>query len=119
MYGLSCSKCTLAGSWRCCIASRTLNTPATPAAASRGPMLVLTEARPGCAAAGELREGGAQRLGLDRIAEGGAGAVALDVADRGRVDVRLLVGVDQQRRLRGRIRRGERGDAGAGILGRR
>ena len=39
-----------------------------------------------------LPDDAAQRLGLDRVAEDGAGAVRLDVVDGARVDARVLVG---------------------------
>ena len=66
-------------------ASTVLIRPATPAAASRWPMLVLTEpsaqtARPRC----RRPKGLGERGDLDRIAERGAGAVRLDVADASR-----------------------------------
>ena len=42
----------------------------------------------------------AQRLGLDRVAEDGAGAVRLDVVDGARIDARVLVGPAQDFGLR-------------------
>jgi hypothetical protein len=57
-----------------------LMTPATPAAAWVWPMLDLTEpSHSGLVAA--LSVGGEQRLGLDRVAQRGAGAVRLDGVD--------------------------------------
>ena len=60
--------------------------PATPAAASRWPMLVFTEPTRSGASAPAGAERGGERLHLDRVAERGAGAVGLDVADVGRGD---------------------------------
>ena len=66
----------------CCSASTTLIRPATPAAASRWPMFVLTEPISSGSLDASLRsEHRAERLNLDRIAERRAGAVRLDVAD--------------------------------------
>ena len=50
----------------------------------------------------------AKTLDLQRIAEFGAGAVRLDIADRGGADVRLGPSAQQQLRLGGGVRRGER-----------
>ncbi len=47
----------------------------------------------------------AQRVGLDRVAEDGAGAVRLDVVDVARVDAGVLVGLAQHLGLRVRVRR--------------
>ena len=71
-------------------------TPATPAAAWVWPMLDLTEpSHSGRSVGPVLPVGREQRLRLDRVAEGGAGAVGLD-----RVDVaRREPGVGE--RLRG------------------
>ena len=80
--GSASRKCRCGGICSCCSASTTLISPAMPAAASRWPMFVLTEPmqqRPVGGAA--LAEHRAERLHLDRIAERGAGAVRLDVAD--------------------------------------
>ena len=66
-------------------ASTALIRPATPAAASRWPMLVFTEPsaqKPRASVPGAERLG--QRRDLDRVAERGAGAVRLDVADGAR-----------------------------------
>ena len=83
--GSACSKCRCGGICSCCSASTTLIRPAMPAAASRWPMLVLTEPTTqrlvGRAALAQHR---AERLDLDRIAERRAGAVRLDVARRRR-----------------------------------
>ena len=69
--------------WR--MARTILMTPATPAAAWVWPMLDLTEpSHSGRSAVAVLAVGGEQRLGLDRVAEGGAGAVRLDGVDVGR-----------------------------------
>ena len=46
-----------------------------------------------------------QRVGLDRVAEDGAGAVRLDVVDVARVDARVLVRLAQHLGLRVRVRR--------------
>ena len=65
------------------MASTILMTPATPAAAWVWPMLDFNEpSQSGCFAV--LPVGGEQRLGFDRVAEGGAGAVRLDGVDVGR-----------------------------------
>ena len=62
-----------------------LDQPATPAAASRWPMLVLTEPITSGRLA-RLAQHVAERLHLDGIAERRAGAVRLDVADVARLD---------------------------------
>ncbi len=49
----------------------------------------------------------ADRAGLDRVADGGAGAVRLEVAERVRIDVRRVVGVAEQRHLGVPARQGE------------
>ena len=80
--GLSSVQCRLGGIAPWCSASATLISPATPAAPSVWPMLVLTEPtqarRPARAA---LAKHGAERAELDRIAGARAGAVRLDVPD--------------------------------------
>ncbi len=79
--------CRVLGSvpWR--IAISILMTPATPAAAWVWPMLDLTEPS-SSGALPVLSVGGEQRLGLDRVAQGGAGAVGLDGVKGGRGSVR-------------------------------
>ena len=54
-----------------------------------------------------LAEHPAERTGLDRVAEDGAGAVGLDVVDLGGVEAGVGVGVLQHRDLRLRVRGGE------------
>ena len=81
--GFGLSKPRLGGICRCCSASAALIRLATPAAVSRWPMLVLTEPmRQKPRGLGGLAERRGQRRDLDRVAEVGAGAVALDVVDR-------------------------------------
>ena len=80
------SKCRLGGSSPCLSASAALISPATPAAASRWPMLVLTEPMAQDAAGRRRRKARGQRRDLDRIAERRAGAVRFDVADGRRLD---------------------------------
>ncbi len=74
------STCRVLGRTPSRIAITILITPATPAAAWVWPMLDLIEpSRSGCLAV--LAVGGEQGAGLDRVAEGGAGAVGLDHVD--------------------------------------
>ena len=85
--GLSVWQWRCGGISSCCSASTTLIRPAMPAAASRWPMLVLTEPiSSGSSGARPSPQHRAQRLHFDRIAQRRAGAVRFDVADFGRLD---------------------------------
>ena len=82
--GSGVSKCRLGGIARCSSASTVLIRPATPAAASRWPMLVLTEPEGAEAAARRCRARNAWVSAATSIGSPSAraGAVRLDVADR-------------------------------------
>ena len=87
--GWASRKCRLGGISRCWSASATLIRPAMPAAASRWPILVLTEPT----AQGFLRwtvdaKHRAQGFHLDRVAQQCAGAVGLDVLNVARAKPR-------------------------------
>ena len=70
MWGLGVSKCRCGGTRSCRSARTTLMRPATPAAASRWPMFVLTEPTTSGSLAGRSAPSTrAERLQLDRIAE--------------------------------------------------
>ena len=85
-----------------------LMTPATPAAAWVWPMLDLTEPSQQRLVGGAvLAVGGEQRLGLDRVAERGAGAVRLDRVDLGRRSRALARACADHPLLRRAVRRGQ------------
>ncbi len=60
------------------------------------------------AVAGIARKGPLERVDLDRVAEPGAGAVGLDIAQAARIDARILPGVHDHVFLAGHARRGQR-----------
>ena len=79
--GLGAVKCRCGGSACARIANTTLMTPAMPAAASRWPMLVLTEPSVTRRSAGRPPTTAASASQLDRVAQRRAGAVGFDVRD--------------------------------------
>ena len=82
--------------------------PATPAAASRCPMLVLTEpSRSASSGARPAPSTARERVDLDRIAQRRAGAVRLHVGDLVRRDAGVGQRLADHRLLRGAARRGE------------
>lgn len=60
------------------------------------------------AVAGIARKGPLERVDLDRVAEPGAGAVGLDIAQAARIDARILPSVHDHVFLAGHARRGQR-----------
>ena len=88
MAGFGVSRLAIGGIARACRHKAALIRPATPAAASRWPMLALTEPTTHGplrrTAAADHRAEGAR---LERVADGGAGAVRLDVADARGIDL--------------------------------
>ena len=102
-------------SCRCCTASTALMNPAMPAAASRWPRLDLTAPTSSGASAGTAAaQHGAERAGLDGIAQQRAGAVGLDVVDVAGFDAGVGVGRAQHRHLGGRV--GGHQSVGAAVL---
>ena len=106
IWGLGSRKCRLGNSSRCLSARATLIKPAIPAAASRWPILVLTEPsaqrRPAWTIDGEHR---AERLGLDRIAQESACAMRLNVLNAARRNAGSPIRFAQDGFLGERIRR--------------
>ena len=102
------AKWRLAGIAPCSSITTSFTSPATPAAASRWPTLVFTEpTTSGSLAGAPGAVDGAEGLHLDRVAEGGAGAVGLDVADVAGVDAGVGQRGADDRLLRRPVRRGE------------
>ena len=106
--GWGVAKLRLGGSCRCLMLRAALSSPTMPAAPSRCPMLVFAEpTRSGAAGRPVPAERGAERGGLDRVADRGAGAVQFDVLDSGGCDAGPLVRLPQHLLLRRGARRGQ------------
>ncbi len=105
-WGVGASTCRVLGStpWR--IAMTILMTPPTPDAGLGVPDVRLQRAEPRRVVA-VLAVGGDQRLGLDRVAERGPGAVGLDGVDLLRGQARVGERLADDALLRGAVRRGE------------
>ena len=110
--GFHCAKWRFGGIWARCTDSAALMKPAMPAAASRWPKLDFTAPSAQGFVAAAVPVG--QRFELDRVTQGGAGAVRLDEVHRARGDVGAAQRAGDDVLLRNGVGRGQA--VGAAVL---